>query len=420
MNTATFILEIILLAVTGAATGYLAVLSVMAFFARRMDGPAGASERRFAVIIPAHNEEHTIAGTLESCLKIDYPADRFDVVVVADNCTDGTANVSRSLGAKVLERTDAVNRGKGHALRWAFETLGTHEPAYGAFIVIDADSVATPNFLKVMNAYLDGGARAVQSADLVTENRRSWSTEVTRLGFTLYNHVRPLGRKVLGFSAGLRGNGMCFDARLLERVPWNAFGVTEDLQYGLTLLLNGETVRYAPEAVVYATMPAEVKNAVSQRVRWEKGRGPVKKKFSRPLLARALRGPSLAALDAWMDLVTPPFVHLMGAVTGLLAIHALLAAVAPGAVSAYLPAWIAVFAAGMAHVFLGLAAARADAGQYAALFYVPLYACWKVLTLFFKTGPKPPEEWVRTTRENRSTPAQAGQRERSQKHSTFS
>jgi len=225
METAIFILEMLSLSVLGVTTGYLALLSLLALVGRGRKTPAGAPGRRFAIIIPAHNEEHTIAGTIRSCLGVDYPRDRFDVVVIADNCSDNTGTVARGLGADVLERTDGVNRGKGHALRWAFDTLGEREPRYGAFVVVDADSVVTPNYLAVMNGYLDRGARAVQSADLVTANRRSWSTEVTRLGFTLYNHVRPLGRKVLGFSAGLRGNGMCFDAGLFDDIPWNAFAV---------------------------------------------------------------------------------------------------------------------------------------------------------------------------------------------------
>jgi len=364
-----------------------------------------------SVIVPAHNEEGSIPATLQSLAAVDYPSGLHDVVVVADNCTDNTATVARTHGARVLERTDRSNRGKGHALRWAFDTLLAENPRYDAVIVVDADSVVTENFIRVMNAYLERGARVIQSSDLVVPDRRSWSTEITRLGFTLYNHVRPLGRKVLGFSAGLRGNGMCFDAALLRSTPWNAFGVTEDLQYGLTLLLGGEIVRYAPEAAVYATMPALAKNAVSQRVRWEKGRGPIKKRFSRRLLSEAVRKPSPAALDAWMDLVTPPFVHLMAGVTAALAVHAVFAIVAPGTVSAYLFAWAIVLGLGIAHVLIGLIAARADAGQYAALLYLPLYAGWKFWTYVFGSGSKPPEEWVRTTREKRSPPPVVSGRE---------
>ncbi len=402
------IVEFAGLAAAGLVTGYLALLSLLALFARTMTGADPERTRRFVVLIPAHNEEGSIGGTLKSLSAMDYPPGKRDIVVVADNCTDETANVARSLGARVLERTDDRNRGKGHALRWAFDALMDEKPGFDAFVVIDADSVVTPNFLHVMNRHLERGATAIQSADLVVENSRSWSTEITRLGFTLYNHVRPLGRKILGFSAGLRGNGMCFDARLFTRVPWNAYGVTEDLQYGLTLVLSGETVQYAPEATVYATMPALARNAVSQRTRWERGRGPVRERFSGRLLRQGFTRPSPAALDAWLDLVTPPFVHLMAVVLFVTAAHALPAIFSPGLVSAFLPPWLAVCAFGITHVLVGLIAARADAGLYRALLYVPLYAGWKVLTYVVS---KPPEEWIRTTREERVSPPVASERE---------
>jgi len=403
INTLVGIVEFLLLAAGALVAGYLALLSILALFTRKVAETGTEPLRRFAIVVPAHNEEGTISGTLQSLNVVDYPSDMYDVTVVADNCSDNTATVARACGARVLERIDIMNRGKGYALRWAFDTLLAGKPVYDAFIVIDADSVVTVNFVKVMNTYLERGAKAIQSADLVVPNRRSWSTEITRLGFTLYNYVRPLGRKVLGFSAGLRGNGMCFDAELLRRIPWNAFGVTEDLQYGLTLLLSGETVRFAPEAIVYATMPALANNAVSQRVRWEKGRAPIKKNFSLPLLRQAIGRQCPAALDAWLDLVTPPFVHLMAAILLAVLVHSVLAIVSPGTVSAYLPAWITVFTAGITHVMIGLIAARADKGQYTAILYIPLYVGWKFWSIVTGRSAKPPEEWIRTTRETHST-----------------
>ena len=405
MSGVLTILEIPAIIAAGLLTGYLALLSLLALIARAQAPPVPGRKRRFAVVVPAHNEEGTLEKTLISLRGLDYPPDLFDVIVVADNCTDMTAGVARSTGAAVFERTDETGRGKGHALRWAFDTLIGKSPAYDAFVVIDADSVATKNFLGVMNDELDLGAEAIQSGDLVKRNTASWSTEITRLGFTLYNHVRPLGREVLGCSAGLRGNGMCFSAGLLKRIPWNAFGVTEDLQYGLTLLLNGVKVRYAPGAVVYATMPAYSRNAVSQRARWERGRAPVKKLFSGRLLSMAARKFSFPALDAWIDLVTPPFVHMMAAITTMACAHLVLEAAFPGSFSSLALAWTVVMALGVVHVTAGLIAARADAGQYLALCYVPVYALWKLWLYVRRPHSKPPAEWVRTTRDaGRSAP----------------
>jgi hypothetical protein len=255
-----------------------------------------------------------------------------------------------------------------------------------------------------MDAHIRRGDEAIQCADLVGPRPGSWSSEVTRLGFTLYNFARPLGRGVLGGSAGLRGNGMCFSASLLRRIPWNAFGVTEDLQYGLNLLLAGVRVRFAPSASVLATMPAQAANAESQRLRWEQGRLPVKRMYAGRLLGAAIRKRSFPLLDSWIDLVTPPFVQLMAVVGILFLLHAGLAMLFPGAWPLRAAAWGVVLALGAIHVIAGLVASRADARLYLALLYVPRYALWKFILRRKHPSSRSPEDWVRTTREEPGPP----------------
>ncbi len=397
--------EIVTLACLGCITGYLALLSVLSLVARRTAPVRPGTPLRIAVVIPAHNEEQTIGRTLTSLAALDYPPDRTETFVIADNCTDGTAAAARDLGATVLERFDAADRGKGYALRWAFDMLLAREPRFDGFVVIDADSTASPNFLRVMDAHLRDGAEAIQSSDMVARDSRSWSSEITRLGFTLYNFVRPLGRSVIGGSAGLRGNGMCFSASLLKRIPWNAFGVTEDLQYGLNLLLNGVKVRFVPDAVVLATMPAIAANAETQRVRWEQGRMPVKRHYARKLLTSAIRKFSYPLLDSWIDLVTPPFVHLMALNAMALCLHIVLWILAPGLFSVHLLGWGIVLILGLVHVLAGLASAGADGRLYLALLYVPRYALWKLLLRQKHPSSRSPEDWIRTTREKPGTGA---------------
>ena len=258
---------------------YLVTLSVLALSARKELKGSAARLRRFAVVVPAHNEETAIERTLHSLMDLDYPRDLFSVIVIADNCTDRTAEIAGGLGAEVLVREDPTQRGKGYALRWAFDRLLAPELRYDGVVVIDADTAASRDFLSVMNRFLERGAVSIQSCDIVKPQPDAWSSEVTRLGFALYNHVRPLGRSVIGCSAGVRGNDMCFAAETLKRYPWGAFSITEDLEYGLHLLLHGVVTAFAPEAKVYATMPRDADNARSQRGRWEGGRLPVLKKL---------------------------------------------------------------------------------------------------------------------------------------------
>lgn len=394
------IVDIALLGLFGGLTLYLALLSGLALAvpARRVV-PAGAF-KRFAVVIPSHNEQLTLSRTLDSILAVHYPRSLFDAVVIADNCEDGTAGIGRDCGAIVYERTDAGNRGKGYALRWAFDTLLSGEKDYDAFVIVDADSLVSSNFLQVMNCHIGLGAAAIQCNDQVQSQPGAWSAESTRLGFTLYNYVRPLGRLAVGLSAGLRGNGMCFTAETLRKFPWNAYSLNEDLQYGLDLLLNGVSVAFAPEATVLATMPSDAAHAETQRARWEHGRFPIILKYTPKLLWSAVRNFSFKPLDAAIDLLTPPFVNLMGASFVVLCANlALWAARIPGA-GALCAAWLIVLGLCFFHVFAGLRAAAADASLYGALAHVPRYAVWKLLLYAKLWRREAPAEWIRTFREH--------------------
>ena len=228
-----FLLQTLLLFVFGFFTLYLTALSILALGGRKRGSLVASHQRKFAVVIPAHNEELAIAKTIRSLLAIDYPHSLFDLIVVADNCNDKTADIARSLGVIVYEREDHIHGGKGYALRWCFERLLTRQPGYDAMAVIDADSAASGNFLVVMNSYLERGAPVIQCSDVVEPSPGAWSAEMTRIGFLLYNYVRPMGRRVIGCSAGLRGNGMCFRTEALRTVPWEAYSLAEDLEYGM-------------------------------------------------------------------------------------------------------------------------------------------------------------------------------------------
>jgi cellulose synthase/poly-beta-1,6-N-acetylglucosamine synthase-like glycosyltransferase len=229
----------------------------------------------------------------------------------------------------------------------------------------------------------------------------AWSSEVTRLGFTLYNHVRPLGRSLIGCSAGVRGNGMCFSAETLRSVPWNSYSLNEDLEYGLMLLLKGITIEFAPEARVFAMMPTNARNAESQRTRWERGRFPVIKRYGPRLLAQAVRNVSFRPFDAFVELITPAFVNMFGIVCLLLGVHLLLPGIGIESVAPFRIAWLMVVLFGLVHVLVGLYAARADRLLYKAFLYIPRYAFWK-FALYAKIFRRRSsgEEWVRTTRDH--------------------
>lgn len=391
-------LQIVLLILLGLPLLYILMLSILAVFAQLQTSFPAITLRRFAIVVPAHNEESAIARTVESLLRIDYPRDRFDVIVIADNCTDKTASIATGLGATVFERTNLTERGKGYALRWCFDKLLTQNRTLEAIIVIDADSIASSNYLAVLNYYLEQGARALQSSDLVEPQPGAWSAEATRLGFALYNYVRPLGRRMIGGHVGPRGNGMCFTVDVLRLVPWNAFTQSEDLEYGLNLLLHGIAVEFAPEAVVLATMPSSAKNAESQRSRWEAGRFPVVKRYAGKLLAAVITRRSLLLFDAFVDLVVPSLVNLIAfsLVMSFLSIVLSLTSITG---SAYGVLWLGLTGAGILHMFVGVWAAGGDQSLIRTILYIPRYAAWKLLLYLRLIKKGHTQEWVRTTRE---------------------
>lgn len=396
-------IQIFLLSVTGFFMLYLAFLSVLAYMERNSKCMKAQHERRFAIVVPAYNEENSLPRTLRNLLQVNYPQDKFDIVVIADNCTDDTAYVAEREGAHVMVRNNPDKRGKGYALRWCFDKLIENNDEYGydAVVVVDADSIVTSNLLRVMNKYMENGAEVVQGYLTVDAQPDVWTSEIIRIGFTLYNYVRPLARRSIGYPAGLRGNGMCFSMDVLKRVPWDAYSLTEDLEYGIKLLLNDIDIVFAPEAIGFNVVPKDAKNAESQRERWEIGRYPILEKYTGKLLKESFKRKSFKIFDTLIDLVTPPLVNML--------IFAFIMSIASlmmwwgGLLESilYFWLWMAIIGLGIFHTLLGLHAAKAGWTAYRSLFYVPRYALWKVYIYFkvlFLKGRT--TEWIRTSRES--------------------
>lgn len=380
---------------------YLAVLTLLAATKKLIsfDG-SSAGKKRFAILVPAHNEELVIEQTLRSLGDIEYPKDLFDIIVIADNCTDGTAGISRKCGATVFERFDQVKMGKGHALRWCLDQLLLSSRGYNAFSIIDADTVVSANFLTVMNAYLERGSDCIQCSDMVIPQPGMWSPEMTRVAFILHNYVRPLGKMTIGCSSGLNGNGMCFSRKLIESAPWNAYSRNEDLEHSLQLALDGIRIEFAPEAVVRAIMPSDPRNAETQRKRWEIGRFPLIRKYTGPLLLAAFRRRSLMIADMFVELITPAFVNLTFLTSVGFLINLVALAVGANWLGTVTYLWGIAVLMEIFHVFAGLKVAKADDGAYLALLNLPRFALWK-LTIYAKTWLKGDDRaWIRTERES--------------------
>jgi GT2 family glycosyltransferase len=377
----------------GVACGYLAMLAACS---RRLRPRTPAPPRvRFDVIVPAHDEEGGIAETVRSLLSIDYPRSLFRVVVVADNCSDGTAAGAAAAGANVLVRQDAERRGKGHALDYAFRRSLAGDA--DAVVVIDADTVASGNLLLAFACRIEAGAGAIQADYGVRNPAGSWRTRLMTIALAMFHVLRSLARERLGVSCGLRGNGMCFTREVLAQVPHEAFSIVEDLEYGIRLGEAGHRVHYAAEAHVYGEMVTGEKASRSQRQRWEGGRLLIARTYGPGLLRRAVARRDLLLLDLAMDVLVPPLSILAGAVgAGLLASLAL--ALHRGSTGFAVPLWVACAAALAGYVLRGWQLSGTGVRGLLDLLCAPAYMAWK-LTLLVRPQARRKEDWIRTTRE---------------------
>jgi 1,2-diacylglycerol 3-beta-glucosyltransferase len=381
-----------------AASAYLAALALLAARGR---APVGRFSLNFDVIIPAHDEEEGIAATLASVLALDYPRHKFRVLVVADNCSDRTAELACKGGAIVITRQDEALKGKGYAMAAGYDR-SFRDGFAQAVAVIDADTIVSPNFLSAFASHLERGADAVQAEYGVRNAESSWRTRLMVIAFTLFHTLRSLARERLGLSCGLRGNGMGFRIELLKRVPPTAFSLVEDVEYGMLLGFAGARVTYVGEASVAAYMPAGSDASRSQRQRWEIGRRDLTRKYLPMLLRESVKRRDVVLLDLAMDLVVPPLTTLATAVSVGLALSTVVVGFGASA-SLSLACWLASFLCLAFYIARGLALTGDGLGAVRDLSWAPVYAIWK-LTLAIRPSAASRGEWIRTTR-TRDIPA---------------
>lgn len=259
------------------------------------------SQHKIAVIVPSHNEERDIRRTLES---LKQCRGQFDLIVIADNCTDATATIAQSCGAKVLIRYDPVYRGKNYALIFAFEQL--KKDNYDAYVTIDADTIVQPNLIEEISKTLAEGATAVQVTDLVKDDvNETPKTRLLYLASVAFNYVRPNGRQKLGLSTGINGNGFTFTKKLLEEVPIPTDTIVEDVSYHLKMVAAGFKVSYNDRTHIYALPPQSSEAFEQQRTRWEGGRMRLLIQEVPTLLKQIAQG-NLRLIEPLLDLLLLP------------------------------------------------------------------------------------------------------------------
>lgn len=247
---------------------YFAVIGLN-FFRREKVYPESDVFHKFAILIPARNEEAVIRQCVESLKKLAYPDDAYEIFVLANNCSDRTVEEAKKTGATVLEYNDNI-RNKGDVLHRTFIDL--HDRDFEAYLLFDADNTVDPNFLAEMNRVLDAGCQACQG---FREGQNPSATYISSahsiyllLVDLFYNH----SRSVLGMNAIITGTGFMVSKSLLdERGGWNTSTLTEDIEFTVQNSLSGHHIAYAPKAVFYDEQVITLSQSLVQRSRWAKG-----------------------------------------------------------------------------------------------------------------------------------------------------
>ncbi|HGG60163.1 MAG TPA: glycosyltransferase [Gammaproteobacteria bacterium] len=392
MNGLLFIIGLALMLATLPGVIELALVTFPALLARRhLPASGGGAAVKLAIVTPAHNEASGIGDTIASLLACDHPLPASDIHVVADNCTDRTAEIAAEAGCTVLERHDEQRRGKGYALNFAFSQL--LDGGYDALVVVDADTRVDANFLDALRARFGKGASAVQTAYRVGNPEMGRRPRLMHIAFLAFNYLRPLSRQQAGFSCGILGNGFALSSATLAEIPYDSFSIVEDLEYHIRLVRSGRIVEFEPDASVWSDMPVTAEEARSQRERWEGGRFRMvldqTPKLLRDIFVR--RRPAL--IEPLLELLLLPLSYHVGALLMLLLVAWLAGS---GGLMIY-----GVFALLLivSHIVIALILGRATLDDWKALFSAPFYMLWKLgkLPAILKFAGKG-AEWKRTSR----------------------
>jgi cellulose synthase/poly-beta-1,6-N-acetylglucosamine synthase-like glycosyltransferase len=391
MAVITFLLA--LLATLSAIPGYILLAQVISSLrvGTEADERSGLAPR-FAVLIPAHDEESGILATLAAAAQQLSAADR--ILVVADNCTDDTAAVARAFGATVAERFDPAFRGKGYALDFGLRALRDDPPE--VVIVLDADCLVGPMALERIASLAHRLGSPVQASYEMSPPAMSGVRDrISAFAWRVRNWSRPLGMHRWGFPCQLMGSGMAFPWKLISSIELATGHLAEDMQMGLDLCRLGHAPVFCPSATVASRFPEDGEGARIQKTRWEHGHlamiaGTVPRLFVQSL--SQLNG-NLALMA--LDLCVPPLSLqiLISCVVTL--------AMLPIAILTHHFAGLAIAGSGLASLALAVAAAWFAHGRMIVSFQDLLrsigYIAWKI-PVYLKLVSSRQIEWIRTKR----------------------
>lgn len=286
-------------------TLYYLIISMFGIYKKKEKSIRIKPDKKFALIVAAHNEELVIANIIESLNNLDYPKKLYDIYVIADNCCDRTSEIAKALGANVYERNNVNKRGKGYALEWMFNNIFGMGKKYDTIGIFDADNLVSRNFLLEMNKKMNQGYKVVQGYLDSKNPFDTWISESYSIAFWTSNRMFQYPRWKLGLSNQIGGTGFCISFDILRELGWGATCLTEDLEFTCKMVLNGYKVGWAHEAVIYDEKPLTLKQSWIQRKRWMQGFADVASRYFFKLMKRAFLKGDIVAFDCAMYTIQP-------------------------------------------------------------------------------------------------------------------
>lgn len=279
--------------------------------------------KHVTVLVPAHNESCNMLPTLRAVLA--QAGESIHILVVADNCSDDTADVARQEGVEVIERNNPTLRGKGYALDFGIQHMKAKPPQ--VVIILDADCLPENGALGKLANRAMSTSRPVQALYLMKNmHKPSLKEKIAEFAWLVKNHVRPKGLHNLGLPCHLTGSGMAFTWQVLQGVSLATGNIVEDMKLGMTLTAQGKAPQFSEDTLVTSAFPNNQEGAVSQRTRWEHGHLAMMWHQGMPLLFKGLIKRDKALTSLALDLCIPPLALLVvtllawGLLTGAYAI----------------------------------------------------------------------------------------------------
>ncbi len=250
---------------------YRIVYTITGFFTTRRFEKA-KQNHKYAILVAARNEATVIGNLLDSIHQQDYPSDLIRVFVVADNCTDNTAEIARKNGAVCYERFDSEHRTKGYALQFLVEEIRRDYgiDAFEGYLIFDADNLLKQDYLRHMNDSFDSGERIVTSYRNTKNFGDNWIAASYGVHWLRTIRFEHRARGLFRLATRIQGTGFLFSSEVIKN-GWNYTSLTEDRAFCADAVANGWRISYNNKAEFFDEQPTDIKIAMRQRIRWAKG-----------------------------------------------------------------------------------------------------------------------------------------------------